>query len=52
MAAREKITSDGVITSAKDLGSGKGRDQATAIQQSRDNLKKYSVSKDSIVKKD
>lgn len=84
VAAREKITSDGIITSAKDLGdglyekkwnsglrlyfavvvesdgnktllllgSGKGRDQDKAIQQSRENLKNYTVSKDSIVKKD
>lgn len=84
VAAREKITSDGVITSTKDLGdglyekkwnsglrlyfavviesdgnktllllgSGKGRDQDKAIQESRESLKKYSVSKDSIVKKD
>ncbi|AZZ37258.1 hypothetical protein CIK05_10820 [Bdellovibrio sp. qaytius] len=84
VAAREKIASDGVITSAKDLGeglyekkwnsglrlyfavviesdgnktllllgSGKGRDQDKAIQQSRDNLKNYSVFNDSIVKKD
>lgn len=84
VATRDKIASDGVITSAKDLGeglyekkwnsglrlyfavviegdgnktllllgSGKGRDQDKAIQQSRDSLKNYSVFNDSIVKKD
>lgn len=34
------------------LGSGKGRDQKKAIEQSKKDLQKYTVIKDSIVKKD
>lgn len=82
-AAREKIESDGIITSAKDLGdglyekkwnsglrlyfaviekegrktllllgSGKGRDQDRAIEQSKKKLSSYTVVRESIVKKD
>jgi putative component of toxin-antitoxin plasmid stabilization module len=82
-AARDKIESDGIITSAKDLGdglyekkwnsglrlyfaivesqgkktllllgSGKGRSQEKAIEQSKKNLSNYSVVRDNIVKKD
>lgn len=82
-AAREKIESDGIVTSAKDLGdglyekkwnsglrlyfaiiekdgqktllllgSGKGRDQERAIEQSKKILSGYTVVRERIVKKD